>query len=102
MLQGLLADKGYNCKALRQYYDRYRRQPVIPLGTMKRKHRLGLSRLFDKPKYAQCNIIGRMVGWLKENRRIGICYDKLAKSFSAMVSLACSLRCLRQLISYRA
>lgn len=37
MLQGLLADKGYNCKALRQYYDRYRRQPVIPLGTMKRK-----------------------------------------------------------------
>ncbi|WP_371920337.1 IS5 family transposase [Pseudomonas sp. URIL14HWK12:I3] len=98
----LLADKGYDCEALRQYCDRYRMQPVIPLRTMKRKPRPGLPRLFDRPKYAQRNIIERMFGWLKENRRIGTRYDKLAKSFSAMVSLACSLRCLRQLISYRA
>ncbi|RJX53435.1 IS5/IS1182 family transposase, partial [Pseudomonas syringae pv. actinidiae] len=32
-------------------------------------------------------------GWLKENRRIGTRYDKLAKSYAAMVTLACSLRC---------
>ncbi|MDF2489671.1 MAG: transposase, partial [Pseudomonas sp.] len=29
-------------------------------------------------------------------------YDKLAKSFAAMVTLACSLRCMRQYFSYKA
>jgi len=60
---------------------------------MKRKPKLGLPRLFDKPKYRQRNIIERMFGWLKESRRIGTRYDKLAKSFGAMVSLACTMRC---------
>ncbi|MCU0125840.1 IS5/IS1182 family transposase, partial [Pseudomonas vlassakiae] len=41
-------------------------------------------------------------GWLKENRRIVTRFDKLAKSYAAMVSLACSMRCLRHLFSYRA
>lgn len=53
----LLADTGYDAEALRQYCDRYRMQPVIPLRSMNRKPRLGLPRLFDKPKYAQRNII---------------------------------------------
>ncbi|WP_442964363.1 IS5 family transposase [Pseudomonas sp. KNUC1026] len=98
----LLADKGYDAEALRQYCDRYRMQPVIPLRMMKRKPKPGLPRLFDRPKYAQRNIIERMFGWLKDNRRIVTRYDKLAESFAAMVSLACSLRCLKQLVSYRA
>ena len=87
----LLADKGYDAEHLRRYCDRYRMQPVIPLRTMKRK-----------PKYRQRNIIERMFGWLKENRRIGTRYDELAKSFSAMVSLACTIRCLRHYFSYTA
>ena len=97
----LLADKGYDAEQLRQYCDRYRMQPVIPLRTMKRKPKPGLPRLFDRPKYRQRNIIERMFGWLKENRRIGTRYDKLARSFAAMVTLACMLRCLRQYFSYR-
>lgn len=91
----LLADKGYDAEHLRQYCDRYRMQPVIPLRTRPRKPRPGLPRLFDRPKYRQRNIIERMFGWLKENRRIGTRYDKLAKSFAAMVILASSLRCMR-------
>lgn len=71
-------------------------QPVIPQRTMKRKPKSGLPRLFDRPKYRQRNIIERMFGWLKESRRIGTRYDKLARSFGAMVTLACALRCLRQ------
>ncbi|WP_239984516.1 IS5 family transposase, partial [Cronobacter sakazakii] len=98
----LLADKGYDADYLRQYCDRYRMQPVIPLRAMPRKARPGLPRLFDRPKYRQRNIIERMFGWLKENRRIGTRYDKLAKSFAAMVTLACSLRCMRQYFSYKA
>lgn len=93
----LLADKGYDAEHLRQYCDRYRMQPVIPLRTMNRKSKPGLPRLFDRPKYRQRNIIERMFGWLKESRRIGTRYDKLARSFAAMVTLACALRCRRQL-----
>ncbi|KMY29862.1 transposase, partial [Pseudomonas putida] len=54
------------------------------------------------PKYRQRNIIERMFGWLKENRRIVTRFDKFAKSYAAMVSLACSMRCLRHLLSYGA
>ncbi|GFM80716.1 DDE transposase [Pseudomonas cichorii] len=92
----MLADKDYDSDALLQYCGRYRMQQVIPPWAMKRKLRPGLPRLFDKPKYAQPNIIELIFGWLKENHRIGTRDDKLAKSFSALVSLACSLRCLRQ------
>ncbi len=94
----LLADKGYDAEHSRQYCDRYRMQPVIPLRSMKRKPKPGLPRLFDRPKYRQRNIIERMFSWLKEHRRIGTRYDKLARSFAAMVKLACTLRCLRQYV----
>ena len=70
----LLADKGYDAEALRRFCDRYRMQPVFPLRAMTRKPKPGLPRL----------------------------YDKLAKSYGAMVSLACVMRCLRQLFSDRA
>jgi hypothetical protein len=58
----LLAGKGCDAEALRQYCDRYRMHPVIPLRSMKRKHRPGLPHLFDKPKYMQRNITERMFG----------------------------------------
>jgi len=86
----LLVEKSYVAVALRCYCDRFRMQPVIPLRSMKRKLKPGLPRLFDHPKYRQRNIIERMFGWLKENRRIVTRLDKLAKSFVAMVSLACA------------
>ena len=76
--------------------------PVIPLHSMKRKAKPGLPGLFDRPKYRTRNIIERMFGWLKENRRIVTRFDKLAKSYAAMVSLACAMRCLRHYFSYRA
>ena len=95
----LLADKGYDAEHLRQYCDRYRMQPVIPQRTMKRKPKPGLPRLFDLPKYRQRNIIERMFGWLKESRRIGTRYEKLARSLGATVTLACTLRCVRHYFS---
>ncbi|PAU87478.1 IS5/IS1182 family transposase, partial [Pseudomonas sp. WN033] len=81
--------------------DRYRMKPVIPMRQMARKPKPGLLRLFGRPKYRQRNIIERMFGWLKENRRIGTRYDKLARSFEAMITLACTLRCLRRYFSYK-
>ncbi len=97
----LLADKGYDCQALRRYFGGYRMKSVMPLRSMKRKPRPGLPRLFYLPKYCKRNVIERMFGWLKVNRRIVTLFDKLAESYAAMVSLACAIRCLRHL-SYRA
>lgn len=68
---------------------------VVPLRTMRRKPKRGLPRLFDRPNYQQRNIIERMFGLLKKNRRIVTRLDKLPKSYAAMVSLACAMRCLR-------
>lgn len=34
---------------------------------------------FDRPRYRHRNIIERMLGWLKESRRIVTRFDKLAK-----------------------
>lgn len=94
-----VADKSYDADALRRYCDRYRMQPVIPLRSMKHKPKPGLPRLFDRPKYRFRNILERMFGWPKENRRIVMRFDKLAKSYAAMVSLACVMRCMRWLFS---
>lgn len=49
------------------------------------------------PKYRERNVIERMICWLKENRLIVTRFDRLAKSYAAMVSLDCSMRCLRHL-----
>ncbi|CRM95416.1 Transposase [Pseudomonas sp. 22 E 5] len=76
-------------------------QPVIPQRSMKRKSKPGLPRLFDRPNYLPRNIIERMFGWLKENCRIVTRFDTLAKSYAAMVSLACAMGCLRHYFSYR-
>lgn len=69
---------------------------LIPLQTMKRKPELGLPRLFDRPKYRQRNIIERLVGWLKQSRKICTRYDKLARRHAAKITLACTLRCFRR------
>ncbi|KAF2410009.1 hypothetical protein PSAN_24320 [Pseudomonas antarctica] len=45
--------------------------------------------------YQQRNVIERMFGWLKENRRIVTRFDKLAKNYATMASLACAMRYLR-------
>ncbi len=81
----MLTDEGYGIEALRRYCDQYRTQLAIPLRSMKRKPKPDLSRLFDRPKYRQRHIIERMFGWLKENRRIMTRFDRLAKSYAAMV-----------------
>lgn len=97
----MVADKGYDSDALRHYCTRHHIKPIIPRRNMRRKPRPGLPYGFDKPKYRERNAVERCVGWLKELRRIATRYDKLARSFHAMVCLACIQRCLRANFSYR-
>jgi transposase len=45
-------------------------------------------RLMDRDLYRERNVVERLVGWLKEYRRIATRYDKLASSYLAFVQLA--------------
>jgi len=46
------------------------------------------SRLFRVQAYRDRNIIERLIGWLKECRRIFSRYEKTAKNFAGMIRTA--------------
>jgi transposase len=50
---------------------------------------------FDPDTYRRRNIIERCVGWLKEWRRIGTRFEKLAVNFLGMLKLAVISRYLK-------
>ena len=51
----------------------------------------------DRRVYKRRSVVERCVGWLKECRRVGARFDKLAASFMAFVRLAFIQRYLRLL-----
>ena len=71
-------DKGYSYPEVRGWLGRRRIGAVIP--TRKDQPRI---EPFDKPSYRLRNIAERVVGWLKERRRLGTRYEKLAVNFVA-------------------
>ena len=75
--------------------------PVIPYKANERAHDDGRCR-FDKTTYRQRYVVEQCVGWLKECRRIGTRFEKLAINFQAMLHLAMIERYLKKLFSDRA
>jgi hypothetical protein len=51
---------------------------------------------FDKETYRQRHVVEQCVGWLKEYRRIGTRFEKLAVNFHGMLQLAM----IRRYLSY--
>ncbi len=43
---------------------------------------------FDRQAYRQRNVVERCIGWLKENRRVAVRYEKLAINYLGMLKLA--------------
>lgn len=86
-------DKGYSYPGVRAWLDRHMIQPVIPQRSdqVRRDGRWPL----DRRVYRRRAVVEQSVGWLKENRRVGTRYDKLAGSFLAFVNLAIIRRYLR-------
>lgn len=54
---------------------------------------------FDREAYRQRAVVEQCVGWLKEFRRIGTRFEKLAIHFHGMLQLAMIRRYLRLLFS---
>ncbi len=79
----LVADKGYDSQALRQWLDARGTEAVIP----PRKNRK-TQYDYDKAVYKQRNIIERMFCRLKDWRRIATRFDRNLKAFMAAIALA--------------
>ena len=50
---------------------------------------------FDREVYRDRNIIERLIGWLKECRRIFSRFEKTAKNFGGMIKMAFIQRYLK-------
>lgn len=86
----LAGDKAYSVAWIRSWLRARRIRPVIPT-------RCDQSRelRFDRISYRRRNAVERLVGWLKEARRVATRYEKLAVHYLAMVKLAMIRRLLR-------
>lgn len=82
----LLADTAYDSNGLHNFLRERGTTPVIPNNpTRKQRHP------FDARAYKARNIIERIIGRLKDWRRIHTRYDKLANNFASAVAIAAIL-----------
>jgi len=86
----LAGDKGYSMPAIRSWLKARLIADVIPT----RKDQAP-NRAFDKKAYRKRNAIERLIGWLKECRRLATRYEKLAVHYLGMLTLGMILRWLR-------
>lgn len=79
-------DKGYSYPRVRRWLARRGVEAVIPQRSdqVEREGELGL----DRRAYRRRSAVERCVGWIKECRRVGTRFDKLAGSFLSFVKLA--------------
>ena len=81
-------DKGYDGAGSRQTILNHGSTPLIPY----RKRAAGsypeAAEDFDKEAYKQRNVVERLIGKLKEFRRVATRFDKLAESFRCFVLIA--------------
>ena len=96
----VVADRGNDASAFRRYLRRRGIRCVIPekrVPAGERRRRQGRPPTFCRATYRQRNVVERLVGWLKEHRRIATRFEKLACSFLAMVKLSFMRRYFRVL-----
>lgn len=92
----LAGDKGYSAQSLRDWLQERLIEPVIP--HKENEHaRHDPAVMFDRAAYRNRCVAEQCVGWLKENRRIGTRFEKLAVNFHGMLQLAMIKRYLRLL-----
>jgi transposase len=85
----LAGDKAYSSTKIRVWMKDRRIEDVIPTRSNETPNEN-----FDKEKYRKRNIVERVIGWLKESRRVATRYEKRATHYLAMVKLAIFRRLL--------
>lgn len=99
--QRLAGDKAYSVTRVRDWLRAHGIKPVIPHKSNERARYDGRVK-FDPETYRRRAVVEQCVGWLKECRRIGTRFEKLAVNFLGMVHLAMIGRYLKLLFSDRA
>ena len=82
----LAGDKGYRANWIDDYLLQLGIQPVIPCQENQDPTLRGVK--FNKRLYRKRNVVERLIGWLKENRRIFSRFEKTAKNFGGMLKMA--------------
>ena len=82
-------DKGYSYRFVRRMLRDRRITPLIPARSDQPS-----DPTFDREAYKRRNVVERLVGWLKERRRLSTRFEKLADSYLAMVKLAFITKCM--------
>jgi transposase len=86
-------DKGYRADWIDQYLLDHGIRPVIPSKANEDRDARPVE--FDREQYRQRNIVERLIGWLKECRRILTRFEKRAVNFLGMVKMAFIQRYLK-------
>ena len=86
-------DKGYRADWIDEYVIELGITPVIPSKENEDHDARPVS--FDKAAYRRRNIVERLIGWLKESRRIFSRFEKTAKNFGGMIKMAFIQRYLK-------
>ena len=89
----LAGDKGYRADWIDEYLLELEIRPVIP--SKANEHRDVRLVAFDKDAYRHRNIVERLIGWLKECRRVLTRFEKTAVNFVGMIRMAFIHRYLR-------
>ena len=79
-------DKGYRAEWIDEYLLDLGIAPVIP--SKENEDRTARPVEFDKEACRRRNIVERLIGWLKESRRILSRFEKTAQTFGGMITLA--------------
>lgn len=97
----VVADRGYDADRIRQWLRSRGIKVTIPECEGK-KPRPGRPLAFSSEIYKRRNVIERLIGWLKECRRLATRYEKKALHYLAMIKMAFIERYLKKQLSNRA
>ena len=89
----LAGDKGYRADWIDDYLLELEIRPVIP--SKENEDRDARPVVFDRDQYRRRNIVERLIGWLKESRRVLSRFEKTARNFVGMIKMAFIHRYLR-------
>ena len=89
----LAGDKGYRADWIDAYLMDLDIHPVIPSKSNEDRDARNIE--FDSHAYRDRNIVERLIGWLKECRRIFARFEKTAINFGGMIKMAFIQRYLK-------
>lgn len=79
-------DKGYRANWIDEYVLELGIKPVIPSKETDDRDARPVE--FDREAYRDRNVVERLIGWLKESRRIFSRFEKTAINFGGMLKMA--------------